>query len=93
MIEKPVASGETTPLTAAEKAPASPASAPPATNASEAPAAAIDAERGGDQRRFAQQARALAEPAAEEMGIEQRRRRSGRARRSPAAPGRAATVP
>jgi hypothetical protein len=33
MIEKPVASGDTTPLMAAEQAPASPANAPPATNA------------------------------------------------------------
>ena len=39
MIEKPVASGETTPLKAAEQAPASPASAPPTTNATNRQAA------------------------------------------------------
>jgi hypothetical protein len=74
ITEKPVVSGDTTPLTAAEKAPARPASPPPADEGCEPPAAAIDAERGGEQRRLAHQARRPAERAAEEAGVEQHTR-------------------
>ena len=93
ITEKPVASGETTPLSAAEKAPARPASAPPTTKAANRqrpPSMPSVAATSGASR--SRRAVSPSRPA-KQVGVEQHAGDQAEPDRSPAGRARAAATP